>query len=127
MKMTNEEMRQSIEALATAQETGKLGYAIARNLRKLRDEAKEYLDVYEKLLEEYGKPTNVAGRFTISPEARKKMDAELDEYKDIECDVDVFTVDEDTFIGGGLKSNQMTVLLWMIAPKKDAKKEAKKE
>lgn len=39
MQMTNDLMAANIEILAEANETGKLGYAIARNLRKLRDAA----------------------------------------------------------------------------------------
>ncbi|MCD7882532.1 MAG: hypothetical protein LUI87_02320 [Lachnospiraceae bacterium] len=123
MKMTNEDMRQSIEALATAQETGKLGYAIARNLRKLRDEAKEYLDMRDKLLQKYGTPTKEPGRVLLTSEASKKIEDELAEVKDLESDVDIFTVSEDIFIGGNLKSNQMAVLLWMVtASEKETKK-----
>lgn len=117
MKMTNEEMRKSIEALNMAQETGKLGYAIARNLRKLRDAAKEYIDIYEGLLKEHATQSKTPGRYILTPEAQEKIEAGIAEFKDIESDVDVFTVDEETFCSGELKSNQMSVLLWMVEEK----------
>ncbi|MCC8047304.1 MAG: hypothetical protein LIP12_17760 [Clostridiales bacterium] len=114
MKMTNEEMRVSIDVLAQTQEAGKLGYAIARNLRKLRDAAKEYIEMRDKLLQEYGTPSKTPGQVSVTVDAWQKITAELGDIPEITSDVDVFRVDEDTFCSGGLKSNQMSALLWMV-------------
>ncbi len=52
MKMTNATMWESIQTLMGTQETGKLGYACARNLRKLMSECKEYMEVRDRLMME---------------------------------------------------------------------------
>ena len=50
MKMTNAQMWEGIQALSCVKETGKLGYACARNLRRLMDACKEYMEVRDRLM-----------------------------------------------------------------------------
>ena len=115
MTMTNAEMASNIEILAQLKETGKLGYAVARNLRKLRDAAKEYLDLRDNLFQEYGHSVG-GNRYMVEkdklPEFLEALNA--DGIPDIEHDFEAFQVDEDTFIGGGLNSQQMSALMWMV-------------
>jgi len=115
--MTNEQMATAVEVLSTLGETGKLGYAIARNIRKLKDAAKEYLDIKAKAFQDFGQaiPLKDGKSMTIVP--KENMDdfqAALADLKDIEHEVDVYQIDADTFFSGSLKSNQMESLLWMV-------------
>ena len=110
MKMTNEQMSANVELLAGLQETGKLGYAIARNLRKLRDAAAEYLDAKQKMLVEYGEDMG-DGRYKVDIEVFQR---EVGELAGIQHEADIYQVDEDTFTSGTLTSGQMEQLLWMV-------------
>lgn len=119
MKLTNEQMFNSIVVLQNLRETGRLGYAIARNRRKLIDESKEYMDIREEILKKYGNE-NGEGQYYIPKEKTADFSNEISEYSGIEHDVDVFQVSEDEFMSGDLDSNQMFTLDWMIAPKKES-------
>lgn len=125
MKMTNEEMGVNIEVLAALKETGKLGYAVARNLRKMKEEAKEYLDLRRELLSKYGKPTD-DGKIFVFGENFKHYQEELGDIPKIEHEVEVFTVSEDEFIAGGINSQQMAVLMDWMVKEPDATEKAKK-
>ena len=118
MKFTNDEMLRSIMMMRDLHETGKLGYAIARNMRKMTDASKEFMDIREQLLQKYGTDTG-DGKYTISSDNAIAFSREISEYSEIEHDVDVFCVDEDTFTSGDLDSQQMYVLEWMVSPKED--------
>ena len=88
MKFKNEDMFQNIMVMRTVHETGKLGYAIARNMRKMIDASKEYLDIREQILKKYS--SNIDGdKYLIPHEKTEDFESELGEYADIEHDVDV--------------------------------------
>ena len=44
MKMTNIEAYENLARMRNLTETGKLGYAIAKNMRKIQTEIQEYID-----------------------------------------------------------------------------------
>lgn len=115
MTMTNAEMASNIEILSQLKEKGKLGYAIARNIRKLRDAAKEYMDLRDKLFQEFGHSVG-GSRFVVDKEKLPDFLEALntDGIPDIEHDFEAFQVDEETFCGGGLNSQQMSALMWMV-------------
>jgi hypothetical protein len=113
MKMSNEQMWEGIQALSCVKETGKLGYACARNLRRLMDACKEYIEVRDRLMMEYGKDEG-GGKFTFEPDKAKAFSEAIREYSIIEHEVDVFQVSEDVFCGGGLTTREMYTLDWMV-------------
>ena len=113
MKMTNAQMWESIQTLSCVKETGKLGYACARNLRRLMDACKEYMEMRDKLMIEYGKSEG-DGKFTFEPEKAQIFTEALSDYAVIEHDVDVFQVSEDVFCGGALTTKEMYALDWMV-------------
>ena len=113
MKMSNKEMWESIQTLMGVEEKGKLGYACSRNLRKLMDACREYMEIRDRLLMENGEDQG-GGKFRLSPEAAQKMSQELSQYEDIEHDVSIMTVTEEVFCGGSLTSKQMYALSWMV-------------
>lgn len=114
-KMTNAQMGQTLELLSKLHETGKLGYAIARNTRKITDAAKEYLEMQSQLFQKYGtvgedgKTATIKGQDNI-----KAFTEEMGDIPQIEHEVEIFKVSEDVFTSGGLTSNQMMGLLWMV-------------
>ena len=113
MKMSNEQMWEGIQALSCVKETGKLGYACARNLRRLMDACKEYIEVRDRLMMEYGTPQG-DGRFTFEQNKAQAFAEAIREYATIEHEVDVFQVDEDTFCSGTLTTKEMYALDWMV-------------
>ena len=115
MKMTNDKIFASVQVLSQLDEKGKLGYAIARNLRKLNDAGKEYFEKRDELIQKYGKPINGGNNFSFSEKNAKAFNKELEEYAMIEHEVDVMTVSEDIFCGGGLNNQDMYALDWMVS------------
>lgn len=114
MKLTNDQMFQSILVMRVLNEKGKLGYAIARNLRRISDAAKEFLDIRDELLKKYG-VDNGNGQYVIPNEKAFDFSKELTEYANIEHDVDIYQIGEDVFVSGNLDSQQMYLLDWMVA------------
>lgn len=111
--MTNAEMCECINVLSELRETGRLGYAIARNKRKLMDAAKEFLELRDDLLQKYGESEDGI-YYSVSPENSDAYIKELGDIPQIAHEVEIFTIPEDVFFGGSLKSNQMEKLLWMV-------------
>ena len=109
MTMTNEEMGGYIETLSKLKERGKLGYAIARNLRLLRTNATEYLTEKARGFKEYGKQQGSIIR--VAPDDYMR---EMGDIPSISHEVEVYQVDEETFTSGSLDSVQMESLLWMV-------------
>lgn len=117
MKMTNAQMWESIQTLTEVKETGKLGYACARNLRKLMDACREYMEIRDRLMMEHGKDEG-NGKFTFEPDKARAFTDAIYEYAIIEHEVDVFQVPEDVFCSGTLTTREMYALDWMV--KEDA-------
>lgn len=112
MKLTNSEMWDAVQVLSGTKETGKLGYACARNLRKLLNESREYMEKRDELLKAYGEDQG-EGKYTILPEKVAAFTAELNEYGQIEHEVDVMQVSEDVFCSGTLTTKEMFTLGFM--------------
>ena len=112
MKMTNIEAWSCLQTAANIRESGKLGFAIAKNMRKLSNELVEYDAKRRELIQTYG--TDLGdGRFSFSPEAAERFNAEISEYDSMTFDFEPMTVSEEVFCGGNLTSDQMYALMWM--------------
>ena len=112
MKMTNIEAYEALARMNTLRETGRLGYAIAKNMRKIREEIQEYLDKRDEAAMRHGEVTP-DGRFRVEPENVGAYLQEFAALNDIENDIDIMTVDTETFCGGGLTAQDMYALAWM--------------
>lgn len=113
MILTNTQMFNSLIVLSRLEEKGMLGYAIARNRKRLNDECKEYNEKREELLKEFGSDIG-NGQYQVKPD---KVDAFLEAlkpYSELEVDVAVMTVSQDVFCSGNLTSSQMFALDWMV-------------
>lgn len=113
MKMTNTEAYGSLGVLQELKEKGVLGFAVAKNMRKLADELQEYDSKRNECIRKYG--TLIEGeRYSFSSEAAEKFYAEMEPYDRIEFEFEPMTVSEETFCGSNLTSDQMAVLMWMV-------------
>jgi len=122
MVFKNSEAFNSLEVLSEANEKGKLGFAIAKNRRKFLDELTEFCEMRETLARKYGEVLP-DGRFTIDNDKFADFVDELKPYGEIECDIPIMRVNEETFISGTLTSQQMFVLEWMIEDENEKQKE----
>lgn len=113
MKLTNEQMLNGISVLSKLEEKGMLGFAIARNRKKLTEECKEYAEKRDELLKEFG--TDIGnGQYQLVPEKIGDFLAALKPYSELEVEVAVMTVSQDVFCSGSLTSSQMFALDWMV-------------
>ena len=112
MKITNLEAWNILQSSAEINESGRLGFAIAKNMRKLADELKEYTQKRDELIMKYGTKENE--QYRIEPKNAKMFLKELEEYDDIEFEYTPHTVSEDIFCSGSLNSQQMYRLAWMV-------------
>lgn len=113
MKMTNAEAYGSLGILQELREKGVLGFAIAKNMRKLADELQEYDSKRNECIRKYG--TQLEGdRYQFSTGAAEKYYAEMEPYDRIEFEFEPMTVSAETFCGSNLTSDQMAVLMWMV-------------
>lgn len=113
MTFTNEQMFNHMVLMSGLNEKGMLGYAIARNRRKLEAESKEYSEKRDELLKELG--TEVEnGRFQLVGENLLKFAEALKPYSELTTEVDVMRVSQEVFCSGNLTSSQMYALDWMV-------------
>lgn len=113
MKMTNIEAFHSVNVMSGLRESGKLGYAIARNMRKLNDELTEYIHIRDELIRKYG-TSQGENEYRIPPENTELFVQEMSEYNNIEFEFIPYKIPESLFYSGGMTSDQMYELDWMV-------------
>lgn len=121
MKLTNVQMSNYLDALQAiaGKATGKLGYAVSRNMRKLANENVEFMQIKNELINKYGKEyTDESGISQISikfgtDEYNKFMD-EIKEYGEITHDVDIYMIDETELYSSTLNANEMMSIDFMV-------------
>ena len=113
MKITNAEAWGCLQIAGGLKEPGRLGFALAKNMRKLADELVEYEAKRNELIEKYGNALG-DGRFNFTPENAAKFQKEMEEYDAIEFEFEPTKVSEDVFCSGSLTSDQMFSLMWMV-------------
>ena len=111
--MTNLEAWNCLKVMVDIKESGRLGFAVAKNMRKLSAELVEYDAKRDELIQRYGSPVG-EGKFSFSPENAEKFCSEMSEYDGIEFEFEPMKVDEKTFYSGNLTSDQMYALMWMV-------------
>ncbi|MBQ9662742.1 MAG: hypothetical protein IJV40_06285 [Oscillospiraceae bacterium] len=113
MKMTNNEAYEALNLLVRLREKGRLGFVIAKNIRILRGEISEYISLRDKFIQEAG--TRKGDAYVIeNPENIQKFMDLISEYDSISFEFTPQTIDEETFCSGGLTSDQMYALDWMV-------------
>lgn len=91
--------------------SGLTGYAVARNLRILRDELTEYRAKKRELFQEYGQEKD--GTFYIMKESPnfQKYEEEIRVYDEISADVDLMKVTGEELAKTELTGEQMFFLI----------------
>lgn len=117
MELTNMEMVNDIQQLKGVADkvTGKLAYAVARNMRKLSEEVVEFETIKNNLIEKYGELSEQKTYF-IKPgtPAYGQFLEEIREYTDLKCTVDIFKVAPEELYHADLNANEILSLDFMI-------------
>lgn len=108
MKTTNGRAFDILMTLSGLTETGRLGYAIAKNRRIIETELTEFIDMRNQVIRKHA----VDGQLT--PEAAEEANKEIAEIIDLPCDFKPYTIALEDFIGGGLTAEQMYLLDFMV-------------
>lgn len=113
MKIKNADAYNALVVMQSMKESGILGFAIARNMRKLANELIEYDSKRNELIKKYGTQTE-GDRYQFTAEDSKRFYEEMKPFDELEIEFEPMTVTEEVFVGGNLTSNQMYSLMWMV-------------
>ena len=115
--MTNIEMLNRLTYLQSisSKVTGRLAYAVARNIRKITNECQDFIKIKDDLVRKYGTMTE-DGNLVIqqNSESYSKFMDELKEYTDLQCDVDIYSVDEKELWESELNADEMLMIEFMV-------------
>lgn len=117
-------MEQAFQYLRALQDmppaTGKVGYAIYRNIALLEAATKEFQKMRDDLIIKYGSDNKISND---SPNFGKFL-TELTPLLEIECEVSFFTIDEDDMYNEALSTKDYLILKNLIVkPKPEADSE----
>ncbi len=117
MKLTNQQMDMALNVLQeiSTKTSGKLGYIVAKNMRILANELVEYNKIKDETIKEFGSPDD-EGHYSIkvdSPEF-KQFVAKMQEYADIETDVNIITIDPELIYSTDITGAEINAILFMI-------------
>ena len=117
MKLTNIDMTNYIKSLQNISNKvkGKLGYAVARNIRKISDELIEFENIRLECIRKYG-TDNGNGECVIktnTPEYDTFI-TEMQEYVLIKHDVDIYTIEPDEIFKSDLTADEIASIDFMI-------------
>ena len=117
MTMTNMEMLNRLTYLQSisSKVTGRLAYAVARNIRKIANEYQDFMKFKDDLVRKYGTMTE-DGNLVIeqNSESYSKFMDELKVYTDLQCDVDIYSVDEKELWESELNADEMLMIEFMV-------------
>ena len=112
---------QQIEQLPQA--TGKVGYAIYKNITILNNATKEFRQMQNDLIKKYGQNNSINEQ---SPNWQKFVQ-ELKPLLDIECDVNLFQISEDEIYNEVFTPQDYFVLHEIIVKKEDSADKSKQD
>lgn len=123
MKLTNIKMNLYLSFLKSISNkvTGKLGYAVAKNMRKIASELIEFENIKNEYICEHGEKDK-DGVFTIKKDSNeyKAFLDYIEEYALIEHEVDIFEIDEEELAKSNLTAEEMLNLEFMIKKDEEA-------
>ena len=112
---------QQIEQLPQA--TGKVGYAIYKNITILTNATKEFRQMQNDLIKKYGQNNSINEQ---SPNWQKFVQ-ELKPLLDIECDVNLFQISEDEIYNEVFTPQDYFVLHEIVVKKEDSADKSKQD
>lgn len=118
MELTNIKMTNYLDSLCkiSRKAKGKLGYAVARNIRKISDELVEYENLKNDHIRKHGEKTE-NGDYVI----HKDTDAfvafleDMQEFAYISHDVDIYMIDAEEIEKSDLTADEILNIEFMIA------------
>lgn len=117
MKLTNIEMTNYVNSLQniSSKVKGKLGYAVARNIRKITNELTEFENIRLEYIRKYG-TVNENGECIIKKDTEEydKFITDMQEYVTISHDVDIYMIDVEEIIKSDLTADEITSIDFMI-------------
>lgn len=117
MIMTNIEMLNRLTYLQSisSKVTGKLGFAVAKNMRRIADECQDFINIKDELVRKYGTTTE-DGNVVIqqNSDSYNEFIDELKVYTDLQCDVDIYSVDEKELWESSLNADEMLMIEFMV-------------
>lgn len=117
MKLTNIEMSNHLNSLnqISNKAKGKLGYAVARNIRKISDELIEFETLRLEHIHKYG-TDNGNGECVIkkNTEEYHKFITDMQEFANISHDVDIFMINAEFVMDSDLTAEEMIKIEFMI-------------
>lgn len=121
MKFKNYEMENMIATLSNYLERrDMIGYAAAKNIQILQNEAKVYINLKDELIEKYGEPVNdEQGLFTgqyrlnINSDEIEKYKEEIETFAKAEGEPNLYKIKPEDVIGE-LSGKEILELHWMI-------------
>ena len=116
MNLTNEQADIYLSVLNSISNkvSGKLGYAVARNIRVLKESLSEYTDIKNKLITQYGESKdNTIELRTDNPNFAKFM-ADIKEYNHIEHDVNIMQIEPEEIYKSDLTADIISNIMFMI-------------
>lgn len=114
MLLSNIQMERYMESLIPVLEhTGMIGYAAARNYRRLSDQLVEYIQRKDDLIREYGNEHE--GQVSITPASPKfhEFEAKLIPFATMEHEVEIMKRPMSEAIGS-LTGQQILDIWWML-------------
>lgn len=109
MKIKQADMIASL--LSTMLQTkGIVGYKIARNLRMINEELKEYNEVKQELFTKYGTEKNGTLIIDKGTENYEKFLEEIKPYEELDVDFDFVKFTEEDYMSGELTAEQILIL-----------------
>lgn len=91
---------------------GKLGYAVARNIRKLGDELTEYIQQLNNLVIKYGKKDQNGSQYvSVNDPNYELILKEMKAFDELECNVEIMKVNQETLESSDLHADVMLGLM----------------
>lgn len=101
-------------------DNGMLGYACARNARRLQDASVEFIDIKNRAIKDFGREVlNESGAvtaYTIDPgtEAFKLFNERVEPFAKLECEVEIMMIPATEVIGK-MTGRESLEIDWMIS------------
>lgn len=117
MKLTNIEMSNHLNSLnqISGKVKGKLGYAVARNIRKISNELIEFENIRLEHIHKYGTKNDNGDCFIKKDtEEYNKFLTDMQEYAVIAHDVDIYMINAEEIFKSDLTADEITTIDFMI-------------
>lgn len=116
MKITNEKADYylSVLKIISTKVSGKLGYAVARNIRELSTSLSEYTGIKNTLITKYGENNGKEIILSTESENYQKYFQEIKDFADIKHDVNIMLVDPEDIYKSNLTADVISKIMFMV-------------